>query len=127
MMMIQQHWNEDDVNYVSYENHCCLQRKSDILPVTWNSDRNNYVGRAKLSHRKKVSSDDICNDLCTLMEQVKVKAHPSTDNYFVPAVFHSSFVVEPKCSFKGMEDMVSTRVNIEYYREIVDAIVDEYS
>ena len=59
------------------------------------------------------------------MVQVKVKSHPSTDTSIVPAVFQSSFVVDPKFSPKNMDDMVSTWVNIEYYREIVDAIVDE--
>ena len=59
------------------------------------------------------------------MSQVKVKAHPSTDTYIVPSLFHSSFVVEPKCSPKDMEDMVSTGVNIEDDREIVDAMVGE--
>ena len=59
------------------------------------------------------------------MSQVKVKSHPSTDTYIVPAVFQSSFVVDPKCSSKEMEVMVSTWVDIEGVTEIVDALVDE--
>ena len=59
------------------------------------------------------------------MTQVRVKSHPSTDTSIVPAVFHSYFLFDPKCSPKEMGDMVSTWFNIEYDREISDAIVDE--
>ena len=48
-----------------------------------------------------------------------------TDTSIVPALFHSSFVVHPKCSPKEMEDMVSKWVNIKDDREIFDTIVDE--
>ena len=58
------------------------------------------------------------------MSQVKVKAHTSTNTSIVPEVFYSSFVVDLKCSPKDMYDMVSTWVNIEDDRGIVDAIVD---
>ena len=51
------------------------------------------------------------------MAKVKVKAYPSTDTSIVPALFHSSFVADTKCSPKDMEDMVSTWVNIEYDRK----------
>ena len=40
-------------------------------------------------------------------------------------MFHSSPIVDPKFYPQNMEDMVSTWVNIEYDREIVDSIVDE--
>ena len=56
---------------------------------------------------------------------MKVKSHPFTETYVEPAVFHSSFVVDSKCSHKDMEDMVSTWVNTEDDREIVDVFVDE--
>ena len=59
------------------------------------------------------------------MSQVKVKAHPSTDTSIVPAVFHSSFVVDPKCSLKYMEVMISSWVIIEDDRDVVDAISDK--
>ena len=59
------------------------------------------------------------------MVQVKLKENPSTETSIVPAVFHSSFVFDPKFSSKDMEDTVSTWVNIEDDRDIVDAIVDE--
>ena len=59
------------------------------------------------------------------MAQVKVKTYPLTDTSIVPAVFYSSFLVDPEYSPKDTEDMVSTWVNIEDDREIVDAIVVE--
>ena len=125
MMMLQQVLNGDDGKYVLDDSDFRCRRKVYILPVTWNSDINNNDVNATLAHSKKVISDDVCNELWNLMVQVKVKSHPSTDTSIVPAVFQSSFVVDPKCSPKNMDDMVSTWVNIEYYREIVDAIVDE--
>ena len=93
--------------------------------MTCNYNINKNVGSAKLAHSKNFISDYLCNELCKLMAQVKVKAHPSTDTSIVPAVFQSSFVVYPKFSQKYMKDMVSTWVNIEYDRYIFDAIVDE--
>ena len=123
--MLQKIWNGDNGRYFSDESSCRCWRKSDILPVAWNADINNNVGSATLAHRKKVMSDDICNELCKLMSQVKAKAHPLNDTFIVTAVFHSSFVVDPTFSTKDMEDMVSTWVNIEDDRDIVDAIVDE--
>ena len=56
---------------------------------------------------------------------MKVKAHPYTYTSILPALFHSSFVVDPKCSPKDMEYMLSTWVDIEDDREILDSIVDE--
>ena len=93
--------------------------------MTCNADINNNVCSATLAHSKTFISDDLCNDLCNLVAQVKVKAHPSTETFIVPAVFKISFVVDPKFSPKDMEDMVSTWFNIEDDREIVNAIIDE--
>ena len=59
------------------------------------------------------------------MAQVKVKEHSRTETSLVPKVFHSYFVVDPKCSPRDMGDMVGTQVNIEDDRDIVDAIFDE--
>ena len=59
------------------------------------------------------------------MKQLRVKSHPSTNTSIVQELFHSSFAFYPKCSPKDMDDMVSTRFNIEDDREIFDAIVDE--
>ena len=72
-MILQQFWNGDDGKYVSDESACRCCRKSDILPVTLNSDINNNVGSATLSHSKKVISGDPFNDLFNLMAQVTVK------------------------------------------------------
>ena len=60
------------------------------------------------------------------MAQVKVKEHSRTETSLVPKVFHSYFVVDPKCSPKYMENMLSIWVNIWDERESVDAIFDEY-
>ena len=95
------------------------------MPVIWNADINNNVGSATLSHSKKVISGYPFNELFKLMAQVMVKEHPSTDTSIVPALFHSSFVVDPKCPPKDMEYMINTWVRIKDDREIVDAIVDE--
>ena len=56
---------------------------------------------------------------------MKVKAHPPTDTFILPAVFYSYFVVDTKYSSKDMEDMLSTCITNEYDREIVDDIFDE--
>ena len=122
--MIHQVWNGDYGKYVSDESACCCWRKADILSVTWNYVIINNVGSEKLEHSKKCISDDICNDLCNLMAQVKVKTHPWNDTYIAPEVINSYFVVDPKCSTKDMEDMVSTWVIIEDDRDSVDAIFD---
>ena len=53
------------------------------------------------------------------------KSHPWTDTCIVQAVFHSSFGVDPKFSPKDVEGTVSTWINIEDDRDIIDAIVDE--
>ena len=106
--MLQQVWNGYDGKYVSHESACRCWRKADILHVTCNADINKNVGSATSAHRIKVISDNIYNELCNLMVQVNVEVHPSTDTSIVPAVFHSSFVVDPKCSTKDVEDMVST-------------------
>ena len=100
MMMVPKFWNGDDGKCVSDKSYCRYWRNSDILPVTWNSDINNNVSSATLSHVKNVISDYNCNKLCNLMSQVKIKSHPFTDISILPEVFHSSFLVEPKCSPK---------------------------
>ena len=58
------------------------------------------------------------------MVKVKVKSHTSTDISSAPAVFYSSFVVDPKCSPKDMEVMISTWVNIEGDKDMCDALVE---
>ena len=59
------------------------------------------------------------------MAHVILKSHHLTDTSIVPALSHISLVVDPTCSLKYKEYMVSTWVNIEDYRDIVDAIVDK--
>ena len=88
-MMIQKVWNGYYGKYVSDESACRFWRKADILPVTCNSVIIKNFGSEKLEHSKKCISDDICNDLCNLMAQVKVKPHPWTDTFIVPEVIHS--------------------------------------
>ena len=93
--------------------------------MTWTDNIKNNVGSETLSHRLKVISDDICNELCTIMEKVNAKSQPLNDTSIVPSVFHSSFLVDPKCLPRHMEDMVITWVNIDYDRDIVDAIFNK--
>ena len=125
-MMLNKCWIGYDGKYVSDEISCCSWRKADILPLTWNTDINKNVGSATLAHIKKVISDDLFNALCNLMKHMKVKSHTLTEIFILPAVFQSYFVVDPKCSPKDMEDMLSIWVNIWDERESVDAIFDEY-
>ena len=74
--MLQQVWNGDGDNYVSYESACRCWRKADILLLTWNADINNSVGSTILAHSKNIISTDICNEFYNLMEKVKLKQHP---------------------------------------------------
>ena len=102
MMILHPVYNGDDGKYVSNDSACSFWRKADILPVTSNADIKNNVGSATLTNIKNVISDDLCNELCSLMAQVKVNAHPSTETSILPAVFHSSLAVDPKRLPKDM-------------------------
>ena len=102
IIMLQQVYNGGDGKYVSDEISFHFWRKVYILPVTCNADINNNVGSATLAHRKNVIGDDLCNKVYNLMSQVKLKLHPLTGTYIVPAVFHSSFVVDHKFSTKDI-------------------------
>ena len=54
-MMLQQVWNGDYDNYVSYESACNCWRKSDIFYVTGDAGMNKNIGSATLAHSKKLS------------------------------------------------------------------------
>ena len=56
MIMIKFVWDGIDGRYVSTEGIQSYWRKANILPVIWNVDINNAVGRASVPEKNKVVS-----------------------------------------------------------------------
>ena len=75
IVMIKQVWEGMNGGYVSPEIICHFWRKADILPMTWNQDINNEVGRASISDSQKVVRKEVSDELCNLIAGIKLKAN----------------------------------------------------
>ena len=128
MEMLKQIWDGDDGKYVSIDSIKRCWRKANILPITWNQDIHNDVGRSSVPFKDKVVSKEISDELCDLMNSIQLKA----DEYCVDTesnaghVFKDTFVTDGESiSQNDMECMVEVWINIEDDEDIVNELVEE--
>ena len=79
MEMIAKIWDATDGKYVSEESIWRCWRKADILPATWIADINNTAGSTSLTAKHKMISNELCDELCQLMTNVKIKVVECVD------------------------------------------------
>ena len=127
MTMMKQIWNGEDGKYVSTESIRRCWRKADILPITWNIDINNEVGHASTPEWKKVVSNDTCNELCNLMNSIKLRANECSidTTTAVGNVFRDTFVTDGDISNDDFHDMAEAWVNIEDNEDMINEIIDD--
>jgi hypothetical protein len=90
-------------------------------------DINNEVGHASTPEWKKVVSNDTCNELCNLMNNIKLKAKECSidTTTAVGNVFRDSFVTDGDISNDELHDMAETWINIEDNEHMINEIVDD--
>ncbi len=93
MEMIAKIWDATDGRYVSEESIQCCWRKADILPATWVADINNTAGSASLTAKHKMISNELCDELCQLMTNVKIKVVECVDTSAIDGVFKDSLIL----------------------------------
>ena len=70
-------WEVNDCNYVTTKVIQHFWRKVIILHVTWGADINSRVGSETIPYPRKVVSKELCNELCNLMPDGKLRAQES--------------------------------------------------
>ena len=127
MTMIKQVWDGGDGRYISSESIRRCWRKADILPISWNMDINNEVGHASRPEWKKVVSKETCNELCNLMNSIKLRANESSidTTTAVGNVFRDTFVTDGDISNDDFHDMAEAWVDIEDNEDMINEIVDD--
>ena len=124
--MLDEVWKAEDGRYVSDESVRRCWRKANVLPATWNADIINDVGSASLAQKDKQVSAEACDELCNLMEQVKLKADESgVDAAGKARVFEKSFVSDGNLSHTDFELMRDVWIDAEDDPLVVDALVEE--
>ena len=125
--MMKQIWNGDNGKHVSTESVRRCWRKADILPITWNMDINNEVGHASTPEWKKVVSNDTCNELCNLMNNIKLRAKECSidTTTTVGNVFRDTFVTDGDISNDDLHDMAEAWIDIEDNEDMINEIVDD--
>ena len=94
MEMLVEIWEGKTGKYVSKEGICRCLRKADILPVAWNADINNDIGRASTSIKHNTIEKIETDELCSLLTGVKLKTEKcrTATTSAVGRVFADSFV-----------------------------------
>ena len=118
----QKSWDEKLYNYSI---QLCW-RKAYILPFTLNAEIDISVGRTLPPQKIKIVSKEMCDELCCLMADVKLKATEYSINTgsAVGAVFSEQFVVKRDLTDTEMKTMAETWIGIEDNKEVVDDIFD---
>ena len=60
-------------------------RKGNILPVSWECDVNNNVGRSRVPISTTNLNKDDCDNICDLFEQLAVKSKDLGVNFYQEA------------------------------------------
>jgi hypothetical protein len=87
----------------------CL-RKADILPVAWNEDINNDIGRSSTSMKHNTIEKTETDELCSLLTSVTLKAeeYRAAATSAVERVFADSFVTGGNITNDDLKAMANT-------------------
>jgi len=90
-------------------------------------DINNEVGHASIPEWKKVVSKDTCNELCNLMNSIKLRANECSidTRTAVGNVFRDTFVTDGDISNDDFHDMAEAWIDIEDNEDMINEIVDD--
>ena len=90
-------------------------------------DINNEVGHASTLEWKKVVSKETCNELCNLMNSIKLRANESSidTTTAVGNVFRDTFVTDGDISNDDLHDMAEAWIDIEDNEDMINEIVDD--
>ena len=90
-------------------------------------DINSEVGHASTPEWKKVVSNDTCNELCNLMNNIKLRAKECSidTTTAVGNVFRDTFVTDGDISNDDLHDMAEAWIDIEDTEDMINEIVDD--
>ena len=90
-------------------------------------DINSEVGHASTPEWKKVVSNDTCNELCNLMNNIKLRAKECSidTTTAVGNVFRDTFVTDGDISNDDLHDMAEAWIDIEDNEHMINEIVDD--
>ena len=73
MRILKPIWGDDEGKYSRVDGIKCCCRKSNILPVYWECDIKNDVGRPYIPISMKTINKDDCDNICDLLQTLSVK------------------------------------------------------
>ena len=126
MRILKYIWEDDEGKYARVDEIKRCWRKANILPVSWECDINNDVGRSRVPISMKTLNKDDCDNICDLLEQLSVKAKESGVNVSREAHgLKGSLVSDGSFTKAEMRAMAENWINVEDDRNIIDAEVDD--
>eukprot|EP00978_Attheya_sp_CCMP212_P044514 scaffold312923_cov43-Attheya_sp.AAC.1 len=122
MRILKSIWEEDEGKYARVDGIKRCWRKANILPVSWECDINNDVGRSRVPISTKTLNKDDCDNICDLLEQLSVKAKESGVNVSREAHgLEGSLVSDGSFTRAEIRAMAENWVNVEDDPNIIDA------
>ena len=131
MEIIHNIWVRDG-KYAETEGIQRCWRKANILPPSWNQTINNEVGSKSMPNKKKTITEEQCDELCSLLQNIKLKAtEASVDTKKHASVLDQSIISEldsntlQKEEWKEMvENWVMIEDDLDIQNEEVNEVLD---